>query len=199
MEVAEKYKLYRHIRFNSTVDEASWDEEELKWKTKVAVSGAKDSEYSQGYTITSDFLVSAVGQLNAPQYPNIPGLDEFQGKKMHSARWDWSYGLDGKRIAIIGNGTMSSCCLSRVKLIFLHSRCHISSDNSRNSKGRLTHYRVSANTKLGYPSERWAGRATITRCIPLLTTGQMALACAQDGYSGELLCCRYGYRFGSRD
>lgn len=86
------------------MDKAYWDEQELKWKTLVAVSGTKDSEYTKGYEITSDFLVSAVGQLNSPQYPKIPGLEEFAGKKMHSARWDWSYKLDGKRIAVIGNG-----------------------------------------------------------------------------------------------
>ncbi|OJD36157.1 cyclohexanone monooxygenase [Diplodia corticola] len=102
--VAQKYGLYKHIRFNSTVEEARWDEAEKKWKTSVRVSGDKDAEFSEGYTISSDFLVSAVGQLNVPQYPRIPGLDDFKGKKMHSARWDWSYGLEGKRIAVIGNG-----------------------------------------------------------------------------------------------
>ena len=76
----------------------------MKWKTRVTVSGAKDSEFSPEYTLKSDFLVSGVGQLNSPQYPNIPGLDSFAGKMMHSARWDWSYDLSGKRIAVIGNG-----------------------------------------------------------------------------------------------
>jgi len=49
-------------------------------------------------------LISAVGQLNVPHEPEIPGLHEFEGKMMHSARWDWSYDLKGKRIAVIGNG-----------------------------------------------------------------------------------------------
>lgn len=102
--VARKYNLYKHIRFNSTVEKARWDEAEKKWKISVRVSGDKDAEFAEGYTIASDFLVSAVGQLNMPQYPKIPGLDDFKGKKMHSARWDWSYGLEGKRIAVIGNG-----------------------------------------------------------------------------------------------
>lgn len=54
--------------------------------------------------ITSDFLISAVGQLNQPQYPRIPGLDTFSGKTLHSARWDWGYDLKGKKIAVVGNG-----------------------------------------------------------------------------------------------
>ncbi|CAI7670197.1 unnamed protein product [Penicillium pancosmium] len=106
--IAEKYSLYKHIRFNSTVEEARWDDEESKWKVSVQVSGQKDSEFGNSYIINSDFLISAVGQLNLPREPDIPGLKEFQGKMMHSARWDWSYDLRGKRIAIIGNGATAA-------------------------------------------------------------------------------------------
>jgi cation diffusion facilitator CzcD-associated flavoprotein CzcO len=72
------------------------------------VTGQKDSEFADSYTINSQFLISAVGQLNAPQEPNILGLHEFQGKMMHTARWDWSYDLKNKRVAIIGNGTQNN-------------------------------------------------------------------------------------------
>lgn len=68
------------------------------------MTGAKDAEFGDSYTLKSDFLVSAIGQLNVPRFPNIPGLDKFRGIAMHSARWDWSYKLEGKRIAVIGNG-----------------------------------------------------------------------------------------------
>lgn len=106
--IAEKYGLYKHIRFNSTAEEARWDDIECRWKTSVMVSGQKDIEFSTSYVLNSDFLVSAVGQLNLPRTPDIPGLEDFQGKMMHSARWDWSYDLTGKRIAIIGNGAHSA-------------------------------------------------------------------------------------------
>ena len=86
------------------MDEARWDDQERKWKTHVTVTGSKDAEFVEEYTITSDFLVSGVGQLNYPHYPSIEGIDDFKGKLMHSARWDWSYSLKGKRVAIIGNG-----------------------------------------------------------------------------------------------
>ena len=86
------------------MEEARWDDAESKWKVTVNLSGRKDSEFASSYVIASDFLISAVGQLNLPRYPDIPGLEDFQGKMMHSARWDWSYDFKGKRIAIIGNG-----------------------------------------------------------------------------------------------
>lgn len=112
--IATKWGLFSHIRFNSEVQEGRWDEQSKKWKTKVKVTGAKDSEYIPEYTIASDFLVSAVGQLNYPRYPDIEGRDDFKGKMMHSARWDWSYDLTGKRIAIIGNGATAAQIIPEV-------------------------------------------------------------------------------------
>lgn len=118
--IAEKWGLYKHIRFNSTAEEAHWDEEEAKWRIKLSLSGQKDSEFSSAYVINSDFLVSAVGQLNLPRYPNIPGLDDFQGKTMHSARWDWTYDLSGKRIAIIGNGATAAQIVPEIAQVASH-------------------------------------------------------------------------------
>lgn len=106
--VATKFNLYPHIRFNSAVESATWDEPTKKWKVKVTTAkGSKDAEFSPEYELKCDFLVSGVGQLNQPRWPNIPGLKDFEGRVMHSARWDWGYELEGKRIAIIGNGECS--------------------------------------------------------------------------------------------
>ncbi|KAH0283868.1 cyclohexanone monooxygenase [Aureobasidium namibiae CBS 147.97] len=105
MGVAADYKLYQHIRFNTTVETATWDEQSKKWKVSVSTAkGSKDAEFNPEYVINADFLVSAVGQLNVPKYPDIPGLKEFKGKIIHSARWDWSYDLQGKKVAVVGNG-----------------------------------------------------------------------------------------------
>ena len=70
--------------------------------------GSKDAEFGKEYTVTSDFLVSAVGQLNVPKYPDIQGLKSFSGKLMHSARWDWDYDLSDKKVGIIGNGASAA-------------------------------------------------------------------------------------------
>ena len=64
----------------------------------------KEAQYQPEYTIASDFLVSAVGQLNVPKWPEITGVDNFSGKTMHSARWDWSYDVTDKKVAMLGNG-----------------------------------------------------------------------------------------------
>jgi cation diffusion facilitator CzcD-associated flavoprotein CzcO len=106
--VAEKYSLYKYIRFNSTVREARWDDDKQRWSVQVTVTGDKDGQFTPFYELATEFLVSAVGQLNYPQLPNIPGLDDFTGKLMHSARWDWSYDWAGKRVAVIGNGMFAA-------------------------------------------------------------------------------------------
>lgn len=114
LRIAEKWGLFKHIRFNTVVEESRWNEATNKWESKVAVQGAKDAERGDSYTISSDFLVSAVGQLNSPSFPNIPGLDSFGGKLIHSARWDWSYSLENKRVAIIGNGATAAQIIPEV-------------------------------------------------------------------------------------
>jgi cation diffusion facilitator CzcD-associated flavoprotein CzcO len=106
--VAQEYRLYEHVRFASTVESAKWDDDLKKWCTSVKVAaGSKEAEASSEYTIHSDFFVSAVGQLSQPKYPDITGLESFPGKTMHSSRWDWSYDMTNKKVALIGTGTFS--------------------------------------------------------------------------------------------
>ena len=51
-------------------------------------------------------LISAVGQLNRPKLPDIPGIEDFAGPSFHSARWDHSVDIRGKRVALIGAGAV---------------------------------------------------------------------------------------------
>lgn len=108
IDVAHKYQLYKYIRFNTSVDKARWDEGTKTWMTKLTGLGRKDAEFGMDYTVISDFLVSAVEQLNVPKYPDIKGLQFLNGKLMDSARWDWDYDLRDKRIGIIGNGASAA-------------------------------------------------------------------------------------------
>jgi len=96
-EFAKEFGLYEHIRFNSEVRRAGWDEERCRWRLTVRTpEGAEMAE--------STVLVSAVGQLNRPRLPDIPGRDCYPGPAFHSAQWDHSVDLTGKRVAVIGTG-----------------------------------------------------------------------------------------------
>jgi cation diffusion facilitator CzcD-associated flavoprotein CzcO len=91
--VAEKYDLLRHITFGTTVDDARY--EGGQWVIRT----------SGGETIRADVLVDATGPLHIKNYPEIPGLESFEGACFHSADWDESVPLEGKRIGVIGNGS----------------------------------------------------------------------------------------------
>jgi 4-hydroxyacetophenone monooxygenase len=96
--VAERHALREHIRFETTVEEAVWDEARSLWH--VAVTG-KDGARE---TLEANALVTAVGQLNRPRYPDIEGVETFDGPSFHSARWRHDVELAGKRVAVIGTG-----------------------------------------------------------------------------------------------
>ncbi len=90
---AEKYGILPHCRFQSGVRSAIWDDESGVWAL----------ELDSGATLEADLVVSAVGMFNELSYPEIKGLDSFEGKKFHSARWDWDHDLSGKSVGVIGS------------------------------------------------------------------------------------------------
>ncbi|MET0686633.1 MAG: NAD(P)/FAD-dependent oxidoreductase, partial [Solirubrobacteraceae bacterium] len=63
-----------------------------------------DPDFPPRRVVTAKVLVSGMGGLSTPAYPNIPGLDRFEGTKFHSQSWDHEYALEGKRVAVIGTG-----------------------------------------------------------------------------------------------
>jgi len=91
---AEKYKLTPHIRLNMNITKAVFDEKEGMWSVTAA----------SGETFTAKVLVTCSGGLSEPARPDIKGLDTFEGKVFHSAKWDKSYDINGKKVAVIGTG-----------------------------------------------------------------------------------------------
>jgi cation diffusion facilitator CzcD-associated flavoprotein CzcO len=89
----KKYGIDSLIRFNSEIVSAEFDDG--RWHLQLA-SGATD---------TVHILIAATGVLHHPSYPSIPGIDTFKGALFHTARWDHSVPLAGKRIGVIGMGS----------------------------------------------------------------------------------------------
>jgi len=88
----------KRIRFETEVVSARFDESSSAWKVRVRTQGGAEE------TLTAKALISAVGQLNRPKLPAIPGIQSFQGPAFHSARWEHRHPLEGKRVAVIGTG-----------------------------------------------------------------------------------------------
>ncbi len=93
--VADKYNVRRFMRFNTCVEGARWDEEAQVWR--VAIAG--------GETLSTQFLIAATGFLCQPKIPDIAGIETFRGRIIHTAAWDDSYSLTGRRAAVIGTGS----------------------------------------------------------------------------------------------
>ena len=93
-DVADRYGVRRHMRFNTTVDGARWDDEAKLWRLALAGDG----------TVTARMLIAATGFLSQPQLPEIPGITRFEGKLIHTADWDDTYDPADRHVAVIGTG-----------------------------------------------------------------------------------------------
>ena len=90
----DKYGLRARIRLNKKVTGAAFDDARHLWRLTTA----------RGDEVTARYVVGAMGVFSQPQSPDIPGLEDFQGGVMHTARWDHDLDLSGKRVAVIGTG-----------------------------------------------------------------------------------------------
>ena len=96
--VAEKHGLRQHIRLNTLVKKAVFDEASKTWSVTIAKPEGGEE------VLTANAVISAVGQLNQPNMPDIKGIDSFKGSSFHSGKWNHDADLKGKRVAVIGTG-----------------------------------------------------------------------------------------------
>lgn len=123
-KVVDDYDIRPLIRFNEEVTRASWQAHDWEVETKT------------GRVDRADVIIAATGVLHHPRWPDIKGLDSFAGPKFHTARWDHSVALDGKRVGIVGNGSTG------IQLV---------SDLSRRDI-RLVHFQRSPQWIMPYPN-----------------------------------------------
>lgn len=101
---ARKYDIYPHIRFNTAVEAADFDDASGSWNLITDDGNSHDF----------DVVISGVGQLSRPGWPTIEGMDSFAGHSFHSAEWDHDYDLGGKRVAVIGTGASAIQFIPRI-------------------------------------------------------------------------------------
>ncbi|MHB8689792.1 MAG: flavin-containing monooxygenase [Solirubrobacteraceae bacterium] len=93
-DVARQYGIDRLVELGTEVVSCDWDDAQGRWTVITR----------DGRSWSAGAVVIATGQLNQPQIPRLEGIDAFAGPMFHSARWEHSYDLRGKRIAVIGTG-----------------------------------------------------------------------------------------------
>jgi cation diffusion facilitator CzcD-associated flavoprotein CzcO len=97
-ETVDEYGLRSHLRLGVAVESARWDDDRHGWTVRL----------DDGTSDECHVLISAVGFLNVPRYPEWPGLDDFEGPKFHTARWEHDHDLTDKVVAVVGTGSTAT-------------------------------------------------------------------------------------------
>ncbi|MGH2959041.1 MAG: flavin-containing monooxygenase, partial [Solirubrobacterales bacterium] len=92
-DVADRFEVPAHVQFNTSGDQADWDEEANHWVVRT----------NQG-TIIAKYVITCAGPMHEAALPNLPGVQTFTGDAFHTATWDHDVDLTGKRVAVIGTG-----------------------------------------------------------------------------------------------
>ncbi|MGH8529834.1 MAG: flavin-containing monooxygenase [Nevskiales bacterium] len=122
---AEKHELLAHVRFNTIVIGATFDESSGQWQLRTTDAHAlkdymqqrdikpgdalnlQDPALPPTQTLKAQVVVSGMGGLSTPSYPKLKGLETFEGLSFHSQDWNHDYDLGGKRVAVLGTGASS--------------------------------------------------------------------------------------------
>lgn len=97
-KVATRHDLLAHIRFGTEVEALDHDAATGRWRVRTRERNGRQE------SVEAAFVISAVGILNRPKWPDIPGLDDFAGPLLHTARWDPDFDWRGKRVGLLGTG-----------------------------------------------------------------------------------------------
>lgn len=100
--VARKSGIERHTRFGCRVTSAEYDETACRWLVQGRDTAGRP------FRITADAVISAAGLLGIPYRPDYPGQETFSGRIVHSAEWDDTIDLAGRRVALVGTGASAN-------------------------------------------------------------------------------------------
>ncbi len=92
-QTAERFGVLPHAQFNTEAQTADWDEDAGHWRVTT----------NQG-EIHAKYVIACAGPMHEADFPDIDGVDSFKGEAFHTAKWDHSVDLTGKRVAVIGTG-----------------------------------------------------------------------------------------------
>jgi cation diffusion facilitator CzcD-associated flavoprotein CzcO len=107
--VAREYGVIEKTAFHTELEHAAWDDDAQVWRCRTS-SG----------DVVANTIVSGTGGLSEPRLPDIEGLETFAGTLFHSARWDHSVDLAGKRVAVIGTGASAIQIVPELQQVAAH-------------------------------------------------------------------------------
>lgn len=101
--VADRSGLGERLRNGTEVMAMTWDEPAACWQVDLrsVADGSTDR-------VAAHAVIAAMGILRVPKYPDLAGREHFAGPALHTAEWDTSVSLEGKRVAVIGTGASAN-------------------------------------------------------------------------------------------
>ena len=103
LSVADKYDIHRRTRLHSELIDAQWHPKKNIWICRF-----RDTQTTETFVREGSALISAVGTLDKPMIPKIPGAESFVGEVFHSARWQHKTDLHNKNVVVLGNGASAT-------------------------------------------------------------------------------------------
>lgn len=101
--VALRHNISERLKLQTEWKGARWSEKTSRWLVTL-----EDLQTGATFVHEAKILISAVGGYTNPKYPNLPGIDTFQGPVVHTAKWDRDYDLRGRKVVVVGNGCSAS-------------------------------------------------------------------------------------------
>jgi len=109
-ETVDEFGLRPHLRLGLGVESATWDDDRHTWTLRL----------DDGTADECNVLISAVGFLNVPRYPDWPGLEDFRGPAFHTARWEHQHDLTGRTVAVVGTGSSATQVVPAIQPLVKH-------------------------------------------------------------------------------
>lgn len=163
--LADKYHLRERGMFQSSGKLLTWDSDHWKCEIVQKAKGTPDKRV----TINADFVILASGTFTYPKLPNLPGLQSYKGKMIHTARWDYGItggsqanptltGLSGKKVALVGTGATAIQAVPNVAKyageLFVFQRTPSSVDFRGNRETDQEEWKTKIAYKKGWQNER---------------------------------------------
>jgi cation diffusion facilitator CzcD-associated flavoprotein CzcO len=134
--VSDQHKLRQYVKVCHKVVGAEWIEGRQKWQIQVVRTDGRElmtsnrhtqeGEVGEQFVDECDVFINATGCFNDWKWPAIPNRDMYQGQLLHSAAWPKEASLEGKTVALIGNGSTGvqilPAILDQVKKVYVFVR-----------------------------------------------------------------------------
>ena len=108
--MVDRYDLREHTLLETGMTQAEFDEDAGIWTVRT----------DRGITFRARFLVTGLGLLSATNLPDLPGMENFEGRLVHTGAWPEDLDLTGKRVGVIGNGSTGNQVITATAPVAAH-------------------------------------------------------------------------------